>query len=75
MEFSGLRPESLSDYDGTDSLRLSDIKDLRISDEIDLDNVPAVVMVKSKLSKARHQYFSSLGEDGTTYIKEYLEER
>jgi hypothetical protein len=32
-------------------------------------------MVKSKLSKARHQYFSFIGEEGATYIKEYLEER
>jgi len=31
--------------------------------------------VKSKLSKARHQYFSFIGEEGATYIKEYLEER
>ncbi len=75
MAFSGLRPESLGDYEGTDGLRLGDLKDLHISDEIQFEKVPATVMVKSKLSKARHQYFSFIGEEGTTYIKEYLEER
>ena len=75
MAFSGLRPESLGDYEGTDGLRLGDLKDLHISDEIQFERVPATVMVKSKLSKARHQYISFIGEEGTTYIKEYLEER
>ena len=75
MAFSGLRPESLGDYEGTDGLRLGDIKDLRISDEIHSDKTPSMVMVKNKLSKARHQYFSFIGEEGATYINEYLEER
>ena len=75
MAFSGLRPESLGDYEGTDGLRLGDLKDLHLSDEIQFEKVPAMVMVKSKLSKARHQYFSFIGEEGATYIKEYLEER
>ena len=75
MAFSGLRPESLGDYEGTDGLILGDLKDLHLSDEIQFEKVPATVMVKSKLSKARHQYFSFIGEEGATYIKEYLEER
>ena len=58
MAFSGLRPESLGDYEGTDGLRLGDLKDLHISDEIQFEKVPATVMVKSKLSKARHHYIS-----------------
>jgi len=75
MAFSGLRPESLGDYEGTDGLRLGDLKELKLSDEIQFDKIPVTVMVKSKLSKARHQYFSFIGEEGTTYIREYLEER
>ena len=75
MAFSGLRPESLGDYEGTDGLRLGDIKDLRISEEIQFDKTPAMIVVRNKLSKARHQYFSFIGEEGTTYIREYLEER
>ncbi|SIM83278.1 site-specific integrase [Cuniculiplasma divulgatum] len=75
IAFSGLRPESLGDYEGTDGLKLGDIKELRISDEIQFEKTPAMIVVKNKLSKARHQYFSFIGEEGATYIKEYLEER
>ena len=75
MAYAGLRPESLGNYEGTDGLRLKDIKGLRLSENIELDKIPVMVSVKSMLSKARHQYFSFVGEEGTTYIKEYLEER
>ena len=75
MAFSGLRPESLGNYEGTDGLRLGDIKELKLSDEIEFDKIPVTVMVRSRLSKARHQYFSFIGEEGATYIKEYFEER
>ncbi len=75
MAYAGLRPESLGNYEGTDGLRLKDIKGLRLSENIDFDKIPAMVSVKSMLSKARHQYFSFIGEEGATYIKEYLEER
>ncbi|MGC8547194.1 MAG: hypothetical protein ACP5MU_06035 [Thermoplasmata archaeon] len=56
-------------------MRLGDLKELKLSDEIQFDKIPVAVMVKSKLSKARHQYFSFIGEEDDTYIKEYLEER
>ena len=75
MAYAGLRPESLGNYEGTDGLRLKDIKGLRLSDGIEFDKIPVMVSVKSLLSKARHQYFSFVGEEGATYIKEYLEER
>jgi len=75
MAYAGLRPESLGNYEGTDGLRLKDIEGLRLSDNIEFDKIPAMITVKSLLSKARHQYFSFLGDEGITYIKEYLEER
>lgn len=75
MAFSGFRPETLGNYEGTDGLRLGDIKELKISDEIEFTKIPATIMVKTRLSKARNQYFSFIGEEGITYIKEYLEER
>lgn len=75
MAFSGLRPESLGDYEGTDGLKLGDIKDLHISMRYSSKRPPAMIVVKNKLSKVRHQYFSFIGEEGATYIKEYLEER
>ena len=75
MAFSGFRPETLGNYEGIDGLRLGDIKELKISDEIEFTKIPATIMVKGRLSKARNQYFSFIGEEGITYIKEYLEER
>ncbi|MGC8992078.1 MAG: site-specific integrase, partial [Thermoplasmata archaeon] len=75
MAFSGLRPESLGNYDGTDGIRLGDIKDLAIKDEIEFINVPAMIIVRNSLSKSRKQYFTFIPEEGITYIHEYLEER
>ena len=75
MAFAGLRPESLGNYEGIDGLRLKDIKGLRLIENIEFEKIPVMVSVKSMLSKARHQYFSFLGEEGATYMKEYLEER
>jgi len=34
-----------------------------------------MVVVRRELSKAKHQYFSSLSEEGCEYLKDYLEER
>jgi len=75
MAYAGLRPESLGNYEGTDGLRINDIKELKLGDIIEFTNIPASISVKSMLSKARHRYFSFIGEEGATYIKEYLEER
>ena len=74
MAYSGLRPESLGNYEGTDGLRLGDLKGLNI-ETLEFERIPCMVSVKSLLSKARHRYFSFIGEEGATYIKEYLEER
>ncbi|WP_337861121.1 hypothetical protein [Ferroplasma sp.] len=46
-----------------------------ISDGIQLDNVSAMILMENKLSKAMHQYFHLVAEEGTTYIKDYLKER
>ncbi len=75
MAYSGLRPESLGNYEGTDGLRLGDIIDLVITEKIEISNIPAQITVRSRLSKARNQYFSFIGEEGITYIRDYLEER
>ena len=75
MAFTGLRPESLGNYEGTDGLRLGDIKDLNLNDSIEFSKIPATVVVRNRLSKASNQYFSFIPEEGATYIKEYLDER
>ncbi|MGC8663924.1 MAG: site-specific integrase, partial [Thermoplasmata archaeon] len=56
MAFSGLRPESLGNYDGTDGIRLGDLKELNL-DTLEFEKSPTILIVRSSLSKAKHQYF------------------
>ena len=76
MAFSGLRPETLGSYKGTNGLKLSDIKDLEIvKGKIEFKKIPAEITVRPELSKARHQYLTFLSEEGCKYMTEYLNER
>ncbi|MDG6978048.1 MAG: site-specific integrase [Nitrososphaerota archaeon] len=76
MAFSGLRPESLGDYLGTDGIRLEDFTEAKVSDGgVEFAKVPAVLLVRRTLSKARHPYFSFVGSEVITYIQEYIQER
>ena len=74
MAFSGLRPESLGNYDGTDGIRLGDLKELN-PETLEFEKTPTILIIRSSLSKAKHQYFTFISEEGITYIKEYLMER
>ena len=54
MEFSGLRPESLGNYAGTEGLRISDAVDLSVRGKsIDFENIPCQIIVRPELSKAQ----------------------
>ncbi|MDG7000129.1 MAG: site-specific integrase [Nitrososphaerota archaeon] len=78
MAFSGLRPESLGSFAGTNAIKLQDFIEGKItSDGLSFDNknIPSILRVRSPLSKARHQYFTFVGEEAITYINEYLQER
>lgn len=76
MAYSGLRPESLGDYRGTDGLRLGDFKEAKItSNGIEFEKVPSIVTIRSNLSKGKFQYFTFIPQETATYIKEYLEAR
>ncbi len=76
LAHGGLRPESIGDYHGSDGLRLGDIPELRIAgSKVEFETVPPKVVVRSSLSKARHQYFTFLSEEGCGYVQDYLEER
>jgi integrase len=76
LAFCGVRPESLGNYLGNDGLRLKDIPEAGIErGEVMPSKVPMVVVVRKTLSKARHQYFTFLPEEGCQYLKEYLESR
>ena len=73
MAFSGLRPESIGNYDGTDGLKLGDL-------EIDLSTLeplhsPTIIKVRRTLSKARCEYLTLMGSEGMDHIKAYLKER
>jgi hypothetical protein len=73
---SGLRLQALGDYMGQDGLRIGDLPELKIEgSSVAFSNVPALVIVRNELSKARHQYFTFLSEEGCEYLKDYLEER
>jgi hypothetical protein len=73
---SGLRLQTLGDYMGQDGLRIGDLPELKIEgSSVAFSNVPTLVIVRKDLSKAGHQYFTFLSEEGCEYLKDYLEER
>ncbi|MEM3226680.1 MAG: site-specific integrase, partial [Thermoplasmata archaeon] len=74
MAFSGLRPESLGNYEGTDGLLIGDLVDFNLK-SIEFEKIPAIIVVRSRLSKARNQYFTFIGKEGCDLIKEYVKER
>lgn len=72
---SGLRLEVIGKYGGTDGLRIRDFPELEVGDTIKFKKVPTLVIVRSNLSKKRHEYFTFLGSEGCEYLKQYLERR
>lgn len=76
MAHSGLRPQTLGNYHGNDGLRVKDFPEMKIENKtITFETVPTMFMVRSELSKARHQYFTFLSEEGCECLKMYLEDR
>jgi len=73
---AGLRLETLGNYSGYDGLRIHDLPELVIKgSEVSFEKIPTMVVVRSSISKARHQYFTFLTEEACNYLKDYLEER
>ena len=73
---SGLRIEVLGDYRGNDGLRIKDLPEIKIEgDTVNFEQKPTLIIVRRELSKAGHQYFTFLTEEGTEYLKDYLEDR
>ncbi len=69
MGFAGLRPQSISNYQGTDGLRLKDLPDLKIEgDKVIIEKTPMRVIVRRTLSKTRHQYMTFLIQEGCQYL-------
>jgi len=76
MAFSGIRPEVLGNYNGSDGLKVMDFPELEIKDsEVTFTKVPTMIIIRPELSKTRKRYFTFLGPEGCQYLKDYLEER
>jgi len=73
---SGLRIETLGNYIGADGLRIRDLPEIKVQQElVDFGKKPALLIVRKELSKAGHQYLTFLSDEGCEYLKDYLEER
>lgn len=76
IAFSGLRPQVLGNVSGSDGLKIRDMPDLMIKDDVVTFSAnPSMVVVRPNLSKAGHRYFTFLTGEGCEYIKAYLENR
>ena len=73
---SGLRLETVGNYLGNDGLRIRDLPELKIEGEsVEFEQIPTIMVVRKELSKAGHQYFTFLSEEGCGYVKDYLDMR
>ena len=76
MAFSGLRPQTLGNYQGTDGLQLGDFPEVEFQDnEVVFPIVPSQLRIRRGLSKARHQYLTFVSQQSITFIQEYLLQR
>jgi hypothetical protein len=81
IAFAGLRPQVLGNASANDGLTIGDIPDLKIVDDGNggkkavFQTVPAMVVVRASLSKARHRYFTFLTSEGCEYLAAYLNKR
>jgi integrase len=73
MAFAGVRIEVIGNYKGLDGLRLKDVEGLEVDgDDASLNVIPPRITVRPSLSKAGHQYFTFLSEEGCEYLLAYL---
>ncbi|EQD51936.1 integrase/recombinase, partial [mine drainage metagenome] len=76
MAFSGLRPQALGNYLGTDGLRIGDLVGAKVDGgKVEIPDPPLRVRVRAMNSKAGHAYYTFLGEEGVEYLRTVLDER
>jgi integrase len=76
IAFSGLRPEVMGNYLGTDGLTIADLPELTIrKDTVEFSSIPTVIRIRPELSKNSNGYLTFLSGEGCDYVKQYLEER
>lgn len=73
---SGLRPEVLGNYRGTDGLKIRDLPDLAIVQGLaTFTQTPPRIIVRRNLSKARHEYFTFITDIGGKKLLAYINSR
>ncbi len=73
---AGLRPEVVGNFDASDGLMIKDLPELEIiGGTARFGKVPAKIVVRKTLSKARHNYFTFITESGTKKLVAYLNQR
>jgi len=73
---SGVRPEVIGSFEGTDGLRFRDVPELEIEGRsVRPRKTPMVISVRPELSKASHRYVTFLGEEGTRIVVDYAQAR
>ena len=79
LAFSGLRPETLGNYDASDALRIKDIEGIKIGNEgVEFSVFPAVLKIrqsKVQLSKKGHGYLTFIPAQAGKYVKDYIDAR
>ena len=86
MAFGAFRPEVFGNFTGDDGLKVRDLPEMKVEPmtngerevvdgRVTFGATPATVVVSKALSKAGHQYFAFLPEEGCRYLKNYLEWR
>ena len=73
---TGIRPQVVGNYTGTEGLRLGDLPDLALTPARAYFQVhPPMVVVRRPISKSRKQYFSFLSSAAETTVLTYLNQR
>ena len=76
VAFAGCRIEVLGNYTGDDGLKMKDMPEVKVENgKVTITKVPMMLIARKTLSKAGHQYFSFLAQEGCQYLQEYLEWR
>jgi len=75
MGFSGLRPATIGNAEGTDGLKLGDLPEVEIrGGEVSFAKVPASVVVRKKISKIRASFVTFAPAQACEYLRQYFED-
>ncbi len=76
MGFSGLRPATIGDAEGTDGLKLGDLPEVEVRDSrVAFTRVPTLVVVRKRISKIRASFVTFAPALACEYLRQYLEDR